>query len=201
VRRTSILHHLGGDKKDPTPNHYADDHRRGMHSAQIANKAWLRCAGLLGSRHEGEYKGTSFVVGRSSFGKPSRTSRVAGRAPRSRRLSVVGKPEARFGLVRPRAHKLDMHRTAHLLLILTAAGLVRLSWAGHTLNTSELQVVRSWLSAHPKFRIATHADCRCPDQLKLMRVGSGGVWTAVPDYHPYVVTGDLSRLPRTSVLG
>ena len=63
---------------------------------------------------------------------------------------------------------------------------------GHTLTQQEQRVLQGWLSRHTEYRIATDGDCECPDDIKQMKAGAGGVWKPVPDYHPYVATGDFN---------
>ena len=80
-----------------------------------------------------------------------------------------------------------------LLLLVLSLGLLGLpAWAGHTLSPQEQKVVRAWLVQHPEYRLATDADCKCPEDIRKMRAGSGGVWKPVPDYHPYIATGDFN---------
>jgi hypothetical protein len=45
---------------------------------------------------------------------------------------------------------------------------------------------------HPGFYVIDDRDCGCDDDLKTQRQGSGGVWKAKPNYHPYYVVGDIS---------
>lgn len=45
---------------------------------------------------------------------------------------------------------------------------------------------------HPEYRLATDPDCKCAEHIREMRAGSGGVWKPVPDYHPYIATGDFN---------
>ena len=66
------------------------------------------------------------------------------------------------------------------------------AWAGHTLTIQEKKVLESWIGRHPEYRIATDDDCDCANDIKQMKAGSGGLWKPVPDYHPYVVTGDFN---------
>lgn len=65
-------------------------------------------------------------------------------------------------------------------------------WSGHTLTAQEQKILESWLNEHSAYRLATDADCDCPGDIRLMRTGSGGVWKPVPDYHPYIATGDFN---------
>ena len=66
------------------------------------------------------------------------------------------------------------------------------AWAGHTLSPREQKIQAGWISGHPNFRVATDKDCDCADDIKQMKAGSGGVWSSVLDYHPYVATGDFN---------
>jgi hypothetical protein len=66
------------------------------------------------------------------------------------------------------------------------------AWCGHTLAKQEQRILDVWLSQHPTYRAATDADCDCSDDIRQMKAGYGGKWTAYPDYHPYVVTGDFN---------
>ena len=64
--------------------------------------------------------------------------------------------------------------------------------SGQTLKQQEQKVLEGWLSRHTEYRIAKDEDCECAEDIKQMRAGSGGVWKAVPDYHPYLATGDFN---------
>jgi hypothetical protein len=66
------------------------------------------------------------------------------------------------------------------------------SWAGHRLSAEQSGVLRAWLAEHQGFRSATYSDCACPDDIQQMRRGYGGQWKPVPDYQPYVATGDFN---------
>jgi hypothetical protein len=81
-------------------------------------------------------------------------------------------------------------RFAFCVLICLALALP--AWAGHTLAPQEQKILAAWLSGHPTFSAATDKDCDCSEDIQEMRVGSGGVWRPVPDYHPYVATGDFN---------
>jgi len=70
--------------------------------------------------------------------------------------------------------------------------LVSTGWCGQTLTSKEQPSVDAWLQRHPAYRHATDADCHCADHIKEMKAGNGGVWTPVPDYYPYVATGDFN---------
>ncbi|MBZ5702087.1 MAG: hypothetical protein LAN84_09590 [Acidobacteriia bacterium] len=82
--------------------------------------------------------------------------------------------------------------TKWLFLLMACLVLVVPAWGGHTLTAEEKKVLESWLTRHPEYRVATDEDCDCADDIKQMRVGSGGAWKPVPDYHPYTATGDFN---------
>jgi hypothetical protein len=63
---------------------------------------------------------------------------------------------------------------------------------GHTLNAAEQQTLETWLTKHPAYRLAMDEDCDCADDIRQMKAGSGGTWKPVPDYHPYLATGDFN---------
>ena|ERR1022692_14855 len=65
-------------------------------------------------------------------------------------------------------------------------------FASHSLNAEQSSVVAGWLSKHPEYRLANDKDCECDEDIQTMRAGSGGVWKPVPDYHPYVASGDFN---------
>jgi len=65
--------------------------------------------------------------------------------------------------------------------------------ASHILSTNQKGVVSAWLNMNPGFRQATDKDCACDEDLRTMRTtGYGGRWKPIPDYHPYVVSGDFN---------
>jgi hypothetical protein len=66
------------------------------------------------------------------------------------------------------------------------------AWAGHTLTSQEQKILVVWLSRNSDFRVAEDGDCDCSEDIQQMKVGSGGVWRSVPDYHPYAATGDFN---------
>jgi hypothetical protein len=70
--------------------------------------------------------------------------------------------------------------------------LVLPAWAGHTLVPQEQKVLTNWLTKYPQFRAATDKECDCSESIQLMKAGDGGIWRPVPDYHPYVATGDFN---------
>ena len=82
-------------------------------------------------------------------------------------------------------------RTAVLVLVGSLA-IVPSASAGHTLTAGQQKVLASWLTTHPELRIATDADCKCDADIQQMKKGAGGIWGPVPDYHPYVATGDFN---------
>jgi len=66
------------------------------------------------------------------------------------------------------------------------------AWSGHTLHEQEQKVLNTWLAQHSEYRAARDADCDCDEDIARMKAGSGGVWKPVPDYDPYVATGDFN---------
>jgi hypothetical protein len=60
------------------------------------------------------------------------------------------------------------------------------------LKVTEQQVLQAWLTKHPTYRPATDEDCHCADDIQQMKTGFGGNWKPVPDYQPYVATGDFN---------
>jgi hypothetical protein len=64
--------------------------------------------------------------------------------------------------------------------------------AGDTLTARHEAILADWLARHPQYRAASAADCDCVEDIQRMRVGFGGVWVGVPDYHPYRATGDFN---------
>lgn len=78
-----------------------------------------------------------------------------------------------------------------LLLVVSLAPLLP-AWAGHTLSSQEQQVLKHWLEQHPKYRVATDEDCDCVGDIEQTKKGYGGLWKPVPDYHPYIATGDFN---------
>ena len=65
------------------------------------------------------------------------------------------------------------------------------TFASHNLTSEQDAVLEAWLREHPGHRRATVDDCGCATDVDKVRKGHGGKWGAVPDYHPYVVAGDL----------
>jgi hypothetical protein len=66
------------------------------------------------------------------------------------------------------------------------------AWGNYKLPTQQQKVLDRWLADHPRFKAATDADCDCAEDIEQMRTVSDGVWKAIPDYHPYSVSGDLN---------
>jgi hypothetical protein len=60
------------------------------------------------------------------------------------------------------------------------------------LTAQEQKVLKGWLAHHAEYRIATDEDCDCAGDIEQMKTGYGGAMKPVPDYHPYVVTGDFN---------
>jgi hypothetical protein len=60
------------------------------------------------------------------------------------------------------------------------------------LDPQHTLVLKKWLARHPDYRLASEADCNCPEDIEQMRRGYGGVWVPVPDYHPYRAVGDFN---------
>lgn len=91
-------------------------------------------------------------------------------------------------------------RVFGLLLLVIVAPMYRIAAspspspqkAGHTLTEQQQRVLQNWLSRHAEYRAARDSDCECADDIAQMRAGAGGAWKPVPDYHPYVATGDFN---------
>ena len=79
-----------------------------------------------------------------------------------------------------------------LFLLTACLLLVAPAWGGHTLTAQEQKVLKSWLAHHAEYRLATDEDCDCAADIQQMKAGSGGAWKPVPDYHPYIATGDFN---------
>jgi hypothetical protein len=76
--------------------------------------------------------------------------------------------------------------------VLICLALALPAWASHTLASQEQKILVAWLSGHTQYRAATNKDCDCEEDIQQMKAGSGGVWRPVPDYFPYVATGDFN---------
>jgi hypothetical protein len=83
-----------------------------------------------------------------------------------------------------------MRAFSHFAFIISV--LLGTARAGHTLDKMQAKVLENWFKAHPGYRLATDAYCKCDEDIRNLRSGSGGGWRAVPDYHPYVATGDFN---------
>jgi hypothetical protein len=83
--------------------------------------------------------------------------------------------------------------TSKLTFLLLAALLLSAPfWGGHTLTVQEQKLLKAWLSGHSEYRLAMDEDCDCASDIEQMKVGRGGAWKPVADYHPYVATGDFN---------
>jgi hypothetical protein len=82
-------------------------------------------------------------------------------------------------------------RLRSLLLIVPLLVASR-GWCSHTLTRQEQAIISEWIRAHPAYRIATDSDCDCAEDIQQMKAGYGGEWKPVPDYHPYIATGDFN---------
>ena len=83
-------------------------------------------------------------------------------------------------------------RLRSLFLIAASLLVASRAWCGHTLTPQEQKIVSEWIERHPAYRIATDADCKCAEDIQQMKAGYGGDWKPVPDYHPYIATGDFN---------
>ena len=79
-----------------------------------------------------------------------------------------------------------------LFLLVACLLWVAPAWSGHTLTAQEQKVLQVWLAQHAEYRLATDEDCDCADDIKKIKAGSGGAWKPIPDYHPYIATGDFN---------
>ena len=57
--------------------------------------------------------------------------------------------------------------------------------------TSHQNQIQTWLSTHPKYRLATEADCQCAEDIASLRKGAGDAYPPQPNYEPYYATGDF----------
>ena len=78
------------------------------------------------------------------------------------------------------------------LMAVISIALVQPVWGGHTLTLQEQKILDAWLAGHQEYRLATDGDCDCAEDIQQMKKGYGGNWRPVPDYHPYVATGDFN---------
>lgn len=79
-----------------------------------------------------------------------------------------------------------------LFLLMACLVLVAPAWSGHTLTVREQKVLKNWLALNKEYRLATDEDCDCAGDIQDMRTGYGGKVKRIPDYHPYVATGDFN---------
>lgn len=80
-----------------------------------------------------------------------------------------------------------------LFSLMTAClSLITAAQAGHRLTVAEQKVLKEWLGKHKQYRLATDEDCDCASDIEEMKRGHGGKWKPVPDYHPYIATGDFN---------
>ncbi len=70
--------------------------------------------------------------------------------------------------------------------------LVTPAWAGHTLTSQEQKTLATWLARRPLYRVAKDADCDCAEGIQQMKTAPKINWPRIPDYHPYVATGDFN---------
>ena len=54
------------------------------------------------------------------------------------------------------------------------------------------KILSIWLQRNVSYKLATDADCNCPEDLKRIRTVSEGVWKAQPKYHPFYMVGDFN---------
>jgi len=85
-----------------------------------------------------------------------------------------------------------MFRTRVATIALISVALAQPLWGGHTLTLQEQKILDTWLAGHSEYRVATDSDCDCAEDIQQMKKGDGGNWRPVPDYHPYIVTGDFN---------
>jgi len=78
---------------------------------------------------------------------------------------------------------------AIVAIVATTAALPALT--NRQVSAVEETVVSGWLARHPTMRRATIADCKCADDVALVRHGSGA-WPPITDYDPYAATGDFN---------
>ncbi len=64
--------------------------------------------------------------------------------------------------------------------------------SGHTLTAGEQKVLKTWLARHTEYRIATDDDRDCAGDIEEVKTGYGGKMKPIPDYHPYIATGDFN---------
>jgi hypothetical protein len=79
-----------------------------------------------------------------------------------------------------------------VFLLMACLVLVAPAWSGHTLAPQDQKVLKDWLAKHREYRLATDEDCDCAGDIQDMKTGYGGKVKPIPDYHPYVATGDFN---------
>ena len=84
-------------------------------------------------------------------------------------------------------------RTLHLLKTpdILCANDTR-TFASYTLNAEQQKSAAAWLANHPAYRLAEDRGCNCDEEIRGIRTGYGGSETPVPDYHPYIASGDFN---------
>lgn len=83
-------------------------------------------------------------------------------------------------------------RIAAFIAVVWFGALPDAARAGHTLTEGQKRTVSRWLSSQQGSRLADVSDCQCDDDIRQVRVGYGAPFEPVPDYHPYVATGDFN---------
>ena len=96
----------------------------------------------------------------------------------------------RLGTVAGRSSFCSVSR--FLFILVCCLGGISSALSKHTLTPQQLNVLQAWLAQNPQFRMATDADCDCTSNIRRMKAGYGGKWRAIPDYHPYIATGDFN---------
>lgn len=101
------------------------------------------------------------------------------------------------------SHAIGVRMITALILVTTVSATLE---AGHTLSARQRQILQRWLSGQPNLRAMTVQECKCPEQIAEMKRGSGGRWTPVPDYHPYMPLVTLTvtvirTLPLSLLIG
>jgi hypothetical protein len=80
-------------------------------------------------------------------------------------------------------------RAAFVAIVATTAA--HPAFTNQQVSAVEQTAVSGWLARHPNMRRATIADCKCADDVALVRHGSGA-WPPITDYDPYAATGDFN---------
>ena len=97
-----------------------------------------------------------------------------------------------FGRVQAENYRSPSGCTILALMLLLLAVPLKTAHAGHTLTAQEQETLKTWLASHRNYRSATDDDCVCAGFIKDLRAGYGGTMKPIPDYHPYVATGDFN---------